>query len=333
MKSQWDCVLQNLGEWHGSFTRVSPQGELMEDIKSVIYLEGVNDNQAIHLVLRRYYPTLGSEELQPQDLVLDFSSPGVGSRYFETGAFCEGPVYFGSRTPFGAEFSFIGGDSLPVVEEQQHCRTGDASARPTANPVLPEQGSPNLRFGATRRSLVGQYTGDRRMRLIQQFDSSNSQLYRLTLVREQRAGTNAPERPTLVLEDLLGEWEGIAVTLYLDSRPPVTTSTTLKLARTSQNECVQHLFWGEEETQHTMTIAADSKGSRLDFDHESLAYQVLLLPDGASSTCPTQIKPGHPFFLEVGWLFQPGLRQRMIRAYNDQGKWSSLTFVNEHRIS
>jgi hypothetical protein len=297
MKSQWDCVLQNLGEWHGSFTRVSPQGELMEDIKSVISLEGVDDNQAIHLVLRRYYPTPGSDELKPQDLVLDFSSPSVGSRFFETGAFCEGPVYFGSRTPFGAEFSFIGGDSSPVVEEQQQCRTGD-----------------------------------RRMRLIQQFDSSNSQLYRLTLVREQRAGTNAPERPTLVLEDLLGEWQGIAVTLYLDSRPPVTTATILKVARTSQNECVQDFLWGEEETQCTMTIAADSNASRLNFDHESLTYQVLLLPDGASSTCPTQIKPGHAFFLEVGWLFQPGLRQRMIRAYNDQGKWSSLTLVTEQRI-
>lgn len=153
MKSQWDCVLQNLGEWHGSFTRVSPQGELMEDVKSVISLEGVNDNQVIHLVLRRYYPTPGSDELKPQDLVLDFSAPSVGSRYFETGAFCEGSVYFGSGTPFGAEFSFIGGDSCEY--------TVDAS-------VVEEQ--------------EGQYTGDRRMRLIQLFDSSNSQLYRLTLV-------------------------------------------------------------------------------------------------------------------------------------------------------
>ncbi|MBP5972404.1 DUF3598 family protein [Brasilonema sp. CT11] len=81
-----------------------------------------------------------------------------------------------------------------------------------------------------------------------------------------------------------------------------------------------------------MTIAANSNESRLDFDHESLDYQVLLLPDGASSTCPTQIKSGHAFFLEVDWVFQPGLRQRMIRAYNDQGKWSSLTLVTEHRI-
>ncbi|WP_211175946.1 DUF3598 family protein [Brasilonema sp. UFV-L1] len=38
----------------------------------------------------------------------------------------------------------------------------------------------------------------------------------------------------------------------------------------------------------------------------------MLLPDGVSSTCPTQIKPGHPFFLQVGWLFQP----RLQRAYD-----------------
>ncbi|NJM69860.1 MAG: DUF3598 family protein [Scytonema sp. RU_4_4] len=82
-----------------------------------------------------------------------------------------------------------------------------------------------------------------------------------------------------------------------------------------------------------MVIAPDSHARRLHFDRDSLSYQILRLPDGASSTCPTQIKPGHPFFLEVGWLIQPGLRQRMIRTYNDQGKWSRVTLVTERRIS
>lgn len=27
MRSQWECLLENLGEWQGSFTRFSPQGE------------------------------------------------------------------------------------------------------------------------------------------------------------------------------------------------------------------------------------------------------------------------------------------------------------------
>jgi hypothetical protein len=48
-----------------------------------------------------------------------------------------------------------------ISQDKQVVGDGDREARPTANPVLPEQGSPNRRFGATRRSLVGQYTGDR----------------------------------------------------------------------------------------------------------------------------------------------------------------------------
>ncbi|MDJ0549650.1 MAG: DUF3598 family protein, partial [Microcystis sp. M49637_WE12] len=26
MLSQWECLLKNLGQWQGSFTRLSPQG-------------------------------------------------------------------------------------------------------------------------------------------------------------------------------------------------------------------------------------------------------------------------------------------------------------------
>jgi hypothetical protein len=76
MKSQWDCVLQNLGEWQGSFTHFSPQGELVQDIPSILSLEGVNQNQAIHLVLKRFYPTQpGSSELQPKELAIRREAP------------------------------------------------------------------------------------------------------------------------------------------------------------------------------------------------------------------------------------------------------------------
>jgi hypothetical protein len=47
MRSQWECLLQNLGEWQGSFTRLSPQGELLEDIPSETILEGLNNNQTV----------------------------------------------------------------------------------------------------------------------------------------------------------------------------------------------------------------------------------------------------------------------------------------------
>ena len=111
MKSQWECVLENLGEWVGSFTTVTPQGELIEDIPSIIKLAGIRDNQAIHLVLNRFYPLPNSTEKYAKEVVWDFSTPpGIGAIYFETGAFSSGglTVYLGAKTI--AEFSLRAGD-------------------------------------------------------------------------------------------------------------------------------------------------------------------------------------------------------------------------------
>ncbi|MEM7712097.1 MAG: DUF3598 family protein, partial [Cyanobacteria bacterium P01_A01_bin.68] len=52
MMSQWNALFKNLGEWEGSFTRLSPQGELLQDTKSVVSLEGLNNNQTIRQTIR-----------------------------------------------------------------------------------------------------------------------------------------------------------------------------------------------------------------------------------------------------------------------------------------
>jgi len=44
------------------------------------------------------------------------------------------------------------------------------------------------------------------------FDASR--FSKLTLIREQRVGTDAPEQPLLKLEDFLGEWRGQKVRQY-----------------------------------------------------------------------------------------------------------------------
>ncbi|NES91376.1 DUF3598 family protein, partial [Okeania sp. SIO2B9] len=36
MKTQWENFLQNLGEWHGSFTKISAQGDIVEDTPSIL---------------------------------------------------------------------------------------------------------------------------------------------------------------------------------------------------------------------------------------------------------------------------------------------------------
>uniref|UniRef100_A0A832H072 DUF3598 family protein n=1 Tax=Oscillatoriales cyanobacterium SpSt-402 TaxID=2282168 RepID=A0A832H072_9CYAN len=278
MKSQWDCLLQNLGEWHGSFTRLSPQGELIEDTPTVVVLEGLNNNQTIRQTIRRLTSP-------PDEKVLEYSSLGRGVLFLETGAFSQGSIQFGPFSEFGAELGLL----------------------------------------ETREDNT---SSDRRLRLVQLYNRE-SQLHQITLIRESRADTNAAERPPLMVADLLGTWQGNAITVYPDWQNPTTSETTLQIEKWG-DRLMQQLKIGA--SGQTITSSAEISGSVLRFTQGTQAVQVLLLPDGGSSTCPTHIKTGQPFFLELGWLLQPNLRQRLIRSYSDKGEWISLTLVTEHKI-
>jgi hypothetical protein len=234
MKSQWECVLQNSGEWPGSFTLIGADGKTLEDIPSHISLTGINDNQTMHLVLNRFYPVPGSTELAPKELVMDFSTPGAGALFFETGAFSEGSL------------------------------------------------------------------DTRRLRIVQIFDEAKNFL-RLTLIREQRQGSHAPEQSPLLLEDFVGNWQGQA--------------TILKPQKT------------DSETVFMETRQEDS----LEFERDGLVYRTLLLPDGAFSTCPVNVRSNTAFFMEIGWLIAPNQRQRLIRQYDAAGNWIALMLVMETR--
>ena len=188
------------------------------------------------------------------------------------------------------------------------------------------QFAPFSEFGAE----LGLIAGDRRLRLVQLFDRE-SQLAQLTLIREQRAGSDAAERAPLTLEALLGEWHGEAITLYPDWRSPTTYSTHLQISRSGDNQVAQSLTFGDSAGS-TIRSTANVAGSRLQFNQGALPVQVLLLPDGASATSPLHIQTQQPFFLEVGWLLQPHQRQRLIRSYDSKGSWVSLTLVNEQKV-
>ncbi|MBD2432165.1 MULTISPECIES: DUF3598 family protein [Fischerella] len=95
--TQWESLLKNLGEWRGSFTRVSPQGEILADTPSVVSLEGLNNNQTIRQIIR-----LGGDEK-----VLEYSSLGRGVLFFENGAFSQGTIQLGPFSEFGAELGLI----------------------------------------------------------------------------------------------------------------------------------------------------------------------------------------------------------------------------------
>ena len=51
---QWDCIRQNIGTWHGSFSQFSPSGELVKDTPSVLTLEETDPGKIIFLTLDRF---------------------------------------------------------------------------------------------------------------------------------------------------------------------------------------------------------------------------------------------------------------------------------------
>ncbi len=285
MKSQWECFLQNIGVWEGSFTNFSPEGTLLNDTPSHLSLEGLNNNQTVRLTLCRS----GRD-----DLVKEYSSVGGGLLFFENGSFSEGLIQLGPFSEFGAELAFV--------------------------------------------------HENRRLRLVQLFDKTGN-LSRLVLIREHLARTPAVERPPLQINDLLGEWQGQAVTIYRDLRSPDIYSTTLKIQLDDAGRLTQSTSFGDVSRQaaslreatptrlRTITSTATIKGSIVLFDQDpEKQVQVLLLPDGASATSPLKVQLRQPLFLEAGWLIQPNLRQRMIRSYNDKGEWVSLTLVTEEKV-
>lgn len=104
--SQWTNLLQNLGAWQGSFTRLSPQGEIQEDIPTLVTLEGMNDHQSIRQTIQ-HFSTTGEVV---QEKVLEYSSLNRGILFFENGAFSQGSIQFAPFSEFGAELGFIDGN-------------------------------------------------------------------------------------------------------------------------------------------------------------------------------------------------------------------------------
>ncbi|MEY2978425.1 MAG: hypothetical protein RLZZ435_2564, partial [Cyanobacteriota bacterium] len=52
--NQWQNFLKNLGEWQGSFTQLTPEGQEIRSTPSLLTLEGFEENQRVQFRLRRY---------------------------------------------------------------------------------------------------------------------------------------------------------------------------------------------------------------------------------------------------------------------------------------
>ena len=277
MLPQWDCFLKNLGEWHGSFTRFSPQGKETEDTPTLVTLEGLNDNKNVHQVVRYLPPDQPS-----RDVVVDYDSLNRSILFFENGAFSQGSMQWGPYSTFGGEFGLIDNE-----------------------------------FG----------DGTRRLRMVELY-SSTSQLQKVVLIREKLPDSKVPDRPDLTVDSLLGTWSGKAITLHADLSNPTEFTSQLEIKRKDSDRIEQNLSFGDR----TISSTAKIEDNRLLFESD-LPTQIILLPDGASCCCPVKVGSGHSFVLEMGWLLQPNIRQRIMRSYNEKGNWVSCTLVTEEKVA
>lgn len=185
-----------------------------------------------------------------------------------------------------------------------------------------QQYSPFSLFGAE----YGFFDGDRRCRLVQVFDKESA-LQSVTLIREFRENGNGRERPMLCLSQLIGEWEGEALTLYPDWRNTQPYKTNLKIELKNNT-----LYQKIQTPEFSLTSQGIIEGNIVNFNQNNQDYRLLLLPDGASSLTPLKIRNRQSFLLEFAWLMKPNLRLRLMRQYDDEGRWINITLIKEYRL-
>ncbi|NES07282.1 MAG: DUF3598 family protein [Okeania sp. SIO2F4] len=108
MKTQWENFLQNLGEWHGSFTNISAKGEILKDTPSILILESLDDqNKQVRLTLRRFNSFAKTPESKVDEIVSEYQTLGRNLLFFENGAFSKGVIQIAPFSINGAEFGFV----------------------------------------------------------------------------------------------------------------------------------------------------------------------------------------------------------------------------------
>jgi hypothetical protein len=109
MASNWENFLKNLGEWRGSFTKISPDGEILDSTPSILNLEADDNHQAVLFRLRRFDAN-GYDSPPIQDYQQEYRSLGKENIFFSTGAFSKGTLQLAPFTEFGAEYGFVDND-------------------------------------------------------------------------------------------------------------------------------------------------------------------------------------------------------------------------------
>jgi hypothetical protein len=110
MNRTWDNFLQNLGEWHGSFTTIDNQGREVSSSPSILALTARENPPRVELHIRRYAPGSSYDSQPTTDFIQEYQTIGRPNVFFDTGAFCKGTIQIAPGVEFGAEYGFVAPD-------------------------------------------------------------------------------------------------------------------------------------------------------------------------------------------------------------------------------
>lgn len=107
--SQWENFLKNKGEWHGAFTKFSPEGIKLADVPSILSLESFNNDLKARITLRRFYPqTDPNKEPLAKTLLQEFQPPlDSNLLFFDNGSFCRGILQIDLNSSPTIEFGLL----------------------------------------------------------------------------------------------------------------------------------------------------------------------------------------------------------------------------------
>ena len=110
--SQWERLLENTGTWVGSFTQMSPEGQVLADVPSVVALKPLDRGNAMRQEIHKYPP-----DGAPTTRVLEYRSLNKSILFFAGGAFSQGSIQWGPFSEFGAELGLMAGpERLRLVQ-------------------------------------------------------------------------------------------------------------------------------------------------------------------------------------------------------------------------
>jgi hypothetical protein len=112
LATQWERLLKHQGTWVGSFTQLSPTGEVEQDVPTEVALIPLEQGLVMRQEIRKQPPGQAVSET-----VLEYRSLGRGVLFCENGAFSQGSMQWSPVSEFGAELGFIhGAERLRVVQ-------------------------------------------------------------------------------------------------------------------------------------------------------------------------------------------------------------------------